>query len=31
MEALAEMIHPEKVRDLAPEGVYRALPREGEL
>jgi iron complex transport system substrate-binding protein len=31
MEALAEMIHPEKVRDLAPEGVYRVLPREGEL
>jgi iron complex transport system substrate-binding protein len=31
MEALAEMIHPDEVRDLAPEGVYRALPREGEL
>jgi iron complex transport system substrate-binding protein len=31
MEALAEMIHPDEVRDLAPEGVYRVLPREGEL
>jgi iron complex transport system substrate-binding protein len=31
MEALAEMIHPEKVRDLTPEGVYRVLPKEGEL
>ncbi len=28
LEALAEMIHPEDVRDLAPEGVYRALTRE---
>ena len=31
VEALAEMIHPEEVRDLAPEGVYRALPRDGGL
>jgi iron complex transport system substrate-binding protein len=31
MEALAEMIHPEEVRDLAPEGVYRALPKDREL
>ncbi|MEM0454338.1 MAG: ABC transporter substrate-binding protein [Nitrososphaerota archaeon] len=27
VEALAEMIHPEAVRDLAPEGSYRRLPR----
>ncbi len=29
VEALAEMIHPEEVRDLAPEGVFRALPKDG--